>query len=230
MFVAASAPPTSSSGGDGYNWRKYGQKNIKGHQLTRNYYKCTYPGCRAKKQEEKNSTDNKCSIQYKGRHVHALPVAKGENTKRLEDIEPGKSNINALINKDDETDNYLSLEEFTDSELSKQDKSNSAPDISAYYDDEYDDANAHTVVIEADSMDKLLSDGYQWKKYGQKYVRGSVYPKSYYKCTTSGCQVKKPQVVVLASILAIGNNDVLPPFSSSSMFMSMVMSKAGCSI
>ncbi|KAK4767405.1 hypothetical protein SAY86_015155 [Trapa natans] len=36
-----------------------------------------------------------------------------------------------------------------------------------------------------------LDDGYRWRKYGQKAVKNSTYPRSYYRCTTAGCGVKK---------------------------------------
>ncbi|KAL3643599.1 WRKY transcription factor [Castilleja foliolosa] len=36
-----------------------------------------------------------------------------------------------------------------------------------------------------------LEDGYKWRKYGQKAVKNNAYPRSYYKCTTQQCSVKK---------------------------------------
>ncbi|KAG6648025.1 WRKY transcription factor 23-like isoform X1 [Carya illinoinensis] len=36
-----------------------------------------------------------------------------------------------------------------------------------------------------------LEDGYRWRKYGQKAVKNSPYPRSYYRCTTASCNVKK---------------------------------------
>ncbi|KAL9274488.1 WRKY transcription factor 28-like protein [Drosera capensis] len=36
-----------------------------------------------------------------------------------------------------------------------------------------------------------LEDGYRWRKYGQKAVKNSPYPRSYYRCTAQKCTVKK---------------------------------------
>ncbi|WOK98525.1 hypothetical protein Cni_G07237 [Canna indica] len=36
-----------------------------------------------------------------------------------------------------------------------------------------------------------LEDGYRWRKYGQKAVKNSPFPRSYYRCTTQKCLVKK---------------------------------------
>ncbi|CAI8610770.1 unnamed protein product [Vicia faba] len=36
-----------------------------------------------------------------------------------------------------------------------------------------------------------LDDGYRWRKYGQKPIKNSPFPRSYYRCTTRGCGVKK---------------------------------------
>ncbi|KAI3744449.1 hypothetical protein L1987_57530 [Smallanthus sonchifolius] len=36
-----------------------------------------------------------------------------------------------------------------------------------------------------------LEDGYRWRKYGQKAVKNSPFPRSYFRCTNSKCTVKK---------------------------------------
>ncbi|KAG7566696.1 WRKY domain [Arabidopsis suecica] len=36
-----------------------------------------------------------------------------------------------------------------------------------------------------------LDDGYKWRKYGQKPVKDSPFPRNYYRCTTTWCDVKK---------------------------------------
>ncbi|KAL0450811.1 UNVERIFIED_CONTAM: putative WRKY transcription factor 75 [Sesamum latifolium] len=37
----------------------------------------------------------------------------------------------------------------------------------------------------------ILDDGYRWRKYGQKSVKNNKFPRSYYRCTYQGCNVKK---------------------------------------
>ncbi|GAV84906.1 WRKY domain-containing protein [Cephalotus follicularis] len=37
----------------------------------------------------------------------------------------------------------------------------------------------------------ILDDGYRWRKYGQKAVKNNKFPRSYYRCTHTGCNVKK---------------------------------------
>ncbi|GFP90385.1 probable WRKY transcription factor 4 [Phtheirospermum japonicum] len=39
--------------------------------------------------------------------------------------------------------------------------------------------------------DQPANDGYNWRKYGQKHVKASECPRSYYKCSNLNCPVKK---------------------------------------
>ncbi|KAF8017064.1 hypothetical protein BT93_H2317 [Corymbia citriodora subsp. variegata] len=41
------------------------------------------------------------------------------------------------------------------------------------------------------SEDDVLDDGYRWRKYGQKAVKNSTHPRSYFRCAHTACDVKK---------------------------------------
>ncbi|RWW14972.1 hypothetical protein GW17_00021212 [Ensete ventricosum] len=58
---------------DGYNWRKYGQKQVKGGEYPRSYYKCTHPACPVKKKVERSMDGQIAEIVYKGEHDHPKP-------------------------------------------------------------------------------------------------------------------------------------------------------------
>lgn len=58
---------------DGYNWRKYGQKQVKGSENPRSYYKCTFPNCPTKKKVERSLDGQITEIVYKGSHNHPKP-------------------------------------------------------------------------------------------------------------------------------------------------------------
>ncbi|KAJ0956647.1 putative transcription factor WRKY family [Helianthus annuus] len=63
---------------DGYRWRKYGQKVVKGNPNPRSYYKCTTPDCSVRKHVERASNDARSVVTtYEGRHNHDVPVARG---------------------------------------------------------------------------------------------------------------------------------------------------------
>ncbi|RID69151.1 hypothetical protein BRARA_C01262 [Brassica rapa] len=68
---------------DGYNWRKYGQKLVKGSEYPRSYYKCTNPNCQVKKKVERSreaSHDLKSVITtYEGKHDHEVPAARNSS-------------------------------------------------------------------------------------------------------------------------------------------------------
>ncbi|KAI6707720.1 hypothetical protein NL676_010682 [Syzygium grande] len=58
------------------------------------------------------------------------------------------------------------------------------------------------IAFQTRSADDILDDGYRWRKYGQKAVKNSVHPRSYYRCTHHTCNVKK-QVQRLAKDTSI---------------------------
>ena len=65
---------------DGYNWRKYGQKQVKGSEYPRSYYKCTYPNCPVKKKVERSFDGQIAEIVYKGEHSHSKPQPPKRNS------------------------------------------------------------------------------------------------------------------------------------------------------
>ncbi|XP_021739243.1 probable WRKY transcription factor 20 [Chenopodium quinoa] len=62
---------------DGYRWRKYGQKMVKGNPNPRSYYRCSSAGCPVRKHVER-ATDNSTAIvvTYEGQHDHDVPIPK----------------------------------------------------------------------------------------------------------------------------------------------------------
>ncbi|CAI0472731.1 unnamed protein product [Linum tenue] len=52
------------------------------------------------------------------------------------------------------------------------------------------DSNKYTVKLKW-CENGMADDGYKWRKYGQKSIKNSPYPRSYYKCTNPRCSAKK---------------------------------------
>lgn len=64
---------------DAHSWRKYGQKQVKGSEYPRSYYKCTHPNCPVKKKVEKTLDGQIAEIVYKGEHNHSKPEPLNQN-------------------------------------------------------------------------------------------------------------------------------------------------------
>ncbi|PWA60319.1 WRKY DNA-binding protein 4 [Artemisia annua] len=76
-----SHPPLVAAGKpaeDGYNWRKYGQKQVKGSEYTRSYYKCTHKNCPVKKKVERGVDGQNFLLKCLGELQVALDTGKLE--------------------------------------------------------------------------------------------------------------------------------------------------------
>lgn len=65
---------------DGYKWRKYGQKLIKGSEFPQNYYRCTHPNCHVKKKVQGSSDGQIAETVYNGDHNHSKSWPLKRNT------------------------------------------------------------------------------------------------------------------------------------------------------
>ncbi|KAK3032474.1 hypothetical protein RJ639_037287 [Escallonia herrerae] len=214
---------TERSSDDGYNWRKYGQKLVKGCEFPRSYYKCTHPNCEVKKIFERSYDGQITEIVYKGMHDHPKPqpsrrftagalmsiqeekAVKVSSLNAQEDhstinakspnIEPnGVPVLSPKRANDDSVDGPVSQlngnndEVDEDDPFSKRRKTDvCAVDIMPVV----KPIREPRVVVQTVSEVDILDDGYRWRKYGQKVVRGNPNPRSYYKCTNAGCPVRK---------------------------------------
>ena len=99
-------PKFESSGNktseDGYNWRKYGQKQVKGSENPRSYFRCTYPNCVTKKKVETSLVKGHVTeIVYKGSHNHPKPQfsKRSASTAATNDVSShqsgGEDNVDA---------------------------------------------------------------------------------------------------------------------------------------
>ncbi|GAX78610.1 hypothetical protein CEUSTIGMA_g6049.t1 [Chlamydomonas eustigma] len=295
---------------DGWQWRKYGEKIVKGSPNPRSYYKCSHSGCSAKKIVERNAQGEILATEYKGDHSHPAPsmvkmsrfrpksksdcqaeplpsvvsllggltrlpsntsgslglfaAADGSKMEHQDDVfDDGEEdedddedyggcsavedrnrvnlqsapqdsaaalNAAAMVRKIREQQKLQSVEspskrldalaacaEVAEQQLKeaaalsshgslKRHRSDSPtfcgrgsggnfrqsggdmPPVGCSPYGEEEAYESHTVTLdENDSTD----DGYKWRKYGQKQVKGNPYPRSYYKCTTPGCPVRK---------------------------------------
>ncbi|XP_010452660.1 PREDICTED: probable WRKY transcription factor 26 isoform X1 [Camelina sativa] len=148
---------------DGYNWRKYGQKQVKGSENPRSYFKCTYPNCLTKKKVETSLVKGLITeIVYKGSHNHPKP----QSTKR---------SASTAVAAAHQSSSHDIGEDEANAKRWKREENVKEP----------------RVVVQTTSDIDILEDGYRWRKYGQKVVKGNPNPRSYYKCTFAGCCVRK---------------------------------------
>ncbi|KAL7100955.1 hypothetical protein ACP275_08G026600 [Erythranthe tilingii] len=211
---------------DGYNWRKYGQKNVKASECPRSYYKCTYINCPVKKKVERSFDGRVSEITYKGHHIHEPPQsnkrgkdgcaldktiksqAKSDEMNRLNEAayvkcEPVNFQAttqrlferNPMICYNGEVgdsvvvvDDCGNNDDDDDEPISKRRSVDNGQSITA---STHETITETKIVVQTRSEVDLLDDGYKWRKYGQKVVKGNPHPRSYYRCTYAGCNVRK---------------------------------------
>ncbi|KAK9734330.1 hypothetical protein RND81_04G132100 [Saponaria officinalis] len=191
---------------DGYCWRKYGQKQVKGSENPRSYYKCSYPNCPMKKKVERSLEGQVTEIVYKGSHNHPKPQPGKRTSAEVvcNSLVVHESNNNStftpetssvsVLDDDDEFDQMSSAisRSRKDDEIEPQPKrwkgENEAEVMSGYGGRTVKEPR---VIVQTTSEIDILDDGYRWRKYGQKVVKGNPNPRSYYKCTSVGCPVRK---------------------------------------
>lgn len=208
---------------DGYNWRKYGQKLVKGNEYVRSYYRCTHPNCQVKKQLECSHDRQIVDIVYFGHHDHPKPhlnsniplavgfvVSTAEQRRKeppltTEDV--SKNERSLALTKTERVDippvtNIAANDSpkgISQSNKIKEVKSEDDPASKRQKKDEHDHKttsvdkpiNEPRLVVQTRSEVDIVNDGHRWRKYGQKVVKGSPHPRSYYRCSNSGCPVKK---------------------------------------
>ncbi|KAL6534225.1 hypothetical protein OROHE_013150 [Orobanche hederae] len=223
---------------DGHNWRKYGQKQVKGSEYPRSYYKCTHPNCPIKKKVEKTLDGRIAEIVYRGEHNHSepQPLNYDDATTRNEVVR-NPPFINQEADRGGCDDgrmevNQNNIESFGQSPISisvplppiddtftAANSSNSlamsgeCEEVSETLEAEGGDfkskrmkrenqllkesstvggdSSEPRIVVQNNTDSGIVGDGFRWRKYGQKVVKGKIYPRSYYKCTSLKCNVRK---------------------------------------
>ncbi|KAK3423864.1 hypothetical protein EUGRSUZ_F00621 [Eucalyptus grandis] len=198
---------------DGYNWRKYGQKHVKGCEFPRSYYKCTYPNCEVKKLFERAPDGHITEIIYKGTHDHPKPQPSrrftGGATMPIQEERSDRfsfipavestSTVYGETSYNVETDGTPELSPVAENDETIEGAASLSNRIQNEVDDGDDDdpflkrrrldiggedvtpvvkpIREPRVVVQTLSEVDILDDGYRWRKYGQKVVRGNPNPR-----------------------------------------------------
>uniref|UniRef100_A0A0E0KRS2 WRKY domain-containing protein n=1 Tax=Oryza punctata TaxID=4537 RepID=A0A0E0KRS2_ORYPU len=169
--AVAAAAAAAAVAEDGYSWRKYGQKQVKHSEYPRSYYKCTHANCVVKKKVERS---------HEG-HVHDGAVAQLESPEGVDVT----SAVSDEVGRDDKATHVLPLvaaaasaaaaDGHSDELERKRRKLESCATMDMSTASRA--VREPRVVIQTTSEVDILDDGYRWRKYGQKVVKGNPNPR-----------------------------------------------------
>lgn len=191
---------------DGYYWRKYGQKRVKGNKFPQIYYKCTCPGCPARKNVERSLSGKVSKTVYRDEHNHEPPNRgkKGSttnltgssihNNRGSSDLAASQFSSNRTKREQQEASSLLTtiehMSEGSDSEEVNSGTGDDEPEperdhrlrkLTEVQDSEPAAATSHRTVRESrvsfqmESEVDPLDDGYRWREYENKFVKGDPY-------------------------------------------------------
>ncbi|GER39531.1 eukaryotic translation initiation factor 5A [Striga asiatica] len=167
---------------DEYNWRKYGQKHVKNPEGSRSYYRCTFSNCSAKKIECFDRCNCVTDVVYRSHHNH-------DPLKKVNCGTEFRPEINQITETKQHDSPDSKIKEETDCpKEERRQKRNLESEVSSLSEN---GKRRKFVVCEAIDDVSTPGDGYRWRKYGQKTVKGTPHPRNYYKCTSAGCTVRK---------------------------------------
>lgn len=230
---------------DGHNWRKYGQKQVKGSEYPRSYFKCTYPKCPVKKKVEKTLDGQIAEIVYKGEHNHLKPlpsnrtpsdghaqtpshevqshfinqqtemvrahesrsenqdVTESSNQSTFSGTPPvrnpvtsaacsaGPSTSNHSLGRSGECEEVIEFIEAEGGDFRSKKRTKSENQLLRARTVGVSNSDPQLVVQNNTASGGIVGDGFRWRKYGQKVVKGKKFPRSYYRCTNPDCNVRK---------------------------------------
>ncbi|CAA2975776.1 probable WRKY transcription factor 3 [Olea europaea subsp. europaea] len=163
---------------DGYNWRKYGQKQVKSSEYPRSYYRCTNSNCPVKKKVERSLEGQITEIIYKGQHNHQPPNKRGASNAQgsSESSQVTPERVSGSSDSDEVGNAETRVNEWDDDE--PQSKRRNIEVQTSEQATNHRTVTEPRIIVQTLSEVDLLDDGYRWRKYGQKVVKGNPFPRS----------------------------------------------------
>ncbi|KAG8067693.1 hypothetical protein GUJ93_ZPchr0005g15108 [Zizania palustris] len=181
---------------DGYNWRKYGQKQVKGSENPRSYYKCTYHTCSMKKKVERSLADGRITqIVYKGAHNHPKPLSTRRNASSGCAAAASAEDLGCVLSASGAgQDQYSAATPENssvtfgddDADIASHRSHGDEPEAKRLKEDGDNEGSSGgsgkpvrepRLVVQTLSDIDILDDGFRWRKYGQKVVKGNPNPR-----------------------------------------------------